>query len=117
MKSMDFDFELGGGMIVAIVNQKPYMFTNMRIDRSTIPEGYYAYDVRESDGGAGDFAQVQSYVMVNHWGTIIGKDEIPMDEKWGCYFCTEDDGEFTDDYVRNLKEFEEVRNDYRGYVC
>ena len=65
---------------------KRYLFTNMRIDRDTLPEGAYAYDIR--DNCDGEFCQVQNYVLVNHWGTIIGFDEIkePMgieSDDWG----------------------------------
>ena len=56
-----------------------YLFTNMRIDRDTLPKGAYAYDIR--DDCDGEFCQVQKYVLVNHWGTIIGFDEI-KEARW-----------------------------------
>lgn len=61
------------------------LFTNMRIDRSTIPEGLYCYDVRDSDFCDGSFAEIQPFVFVNHWGTIICKEELPMNSEWGTY--------------------------------
>lgn len=109
MIPLDFNKELKRGMEIVVVCHAPYLFTNMRIDRDTIPDGYYAYDVRESDGGAGDFSEIQPYVMVNHWGTLVGKREIPMDEKWGCYFCTEDDGDFQW-HTDKLEEYEKIYN-------
>lgn len=107
MTPINFYDDLARGMGIVVVNGAPYLFTNMRIDRETIPDGYYAYDVRGSEGGAGNFSEIKKWVLDNHWGTIIGKKEIPMDEKWGCYFCTKDDGVFhwcTD----SLEEYEKI---------
>lgn len=33
------------------VNGIPALLTNFRIDRNVVPEGLYAYDIRESDDG------------------------------------------------------------------
>lgn len=55
------------------------IFTENRIDRSTLPEGVYAYDIRESDDGE-RFATVESEVCVNFGGTILVLQEIPMPE-------------------------------------
>lgn len=74
----EFPFE------VVDVNKKLYMFTNMRVDRDSIPEGLYAYDV--GDDCDGEFWRIQKFVLVNHWGTIIGKDEVPLGED-GAYWC------------------------------
>ncbi len=52
------------------------LFTNMRIDRKTLPEGLCAYDLRDCDDCSGDPAELKSYVMVNHWGTVITKEPI-----------------------------------------
>ena len=45
------------------------LFTNLRIARSSIPEGLHAYDLRDCD-------ELKSHVMVNHWGTVIVKEPI-----------------------------------------
>lgn len=31
---------------VCSVQGKPYLFTNLRVDRKSIPDGFHAYDVR-----------------------------------------------------------------------
>ena len=92
---------------IVSVNNKPYMFTNMRIDRKSIPEGFVAYDVRDDDECGGTFAQIQWFVMVNHWGTIIGTDEIPLDPKTFDFIPGDDDWWFTGDYVESLEEFKD----------
>lgn len=50
------------------------IFTNNRLDRSTVPDNAYAYDLRDAfDGVPGE---VKTSVVVNHFGTIITKKPI-----------------------------------------
>lgn len=85
---------------------KRYMFTNLRVDRSTIPKGLYAYDV--GDNCDGSFCRVQKFVMVNHWGTIIGKEPIEWtypDSKYGdreVYYPEEDSDDYKGSFVDYL---------------
>lgn len=55
------------------------LFTNIRLDRSTIPQSLYCYDVRDSDYCDGAFAEIRPSIMVNYWGTIICKRPLPLD--------------------------------------
>lgn len=59
------------------VNGIPALFTNFRIDRNVVPEGLYAYDIRESDDGR-RFATIEPEVMVNHAGTILTREKLVM---------------------------------------
>lgn len=52
------------------------LFTNLRIDRKTLPEGLYAYDIRDSDYCDGTPSELCNFVLVNHWGTVIVKEKI-----------------------------------------
>ena len=52
------------------------LFTNMRIDRKSLPEGLYAYDLRDCDDCSGYPAELKNYVIVNHWGTVLVKEPI-----------------------------------------
>ena len=61
------------------INDTPALFTDMRIDRNAVPEGLYAYDIRESDDG-GRFATIEPEVMVNHAGTILTREKLVMGE-------------------------------------
>lgn len=61
------------------------IFTNMRIDRSTVPEGLYLYEIRDSDNLDGSFAEIKPAIYVNHWGSIISKEKFPLDDH-GSYF-------------------------------
>ena len=50
----------------------PAMFTNARVDRSTVPEGLFCYDIRGSDDDPGALCVMENHVLVNHAGTVIG---------------------------------------------
>lgn len=64
-------------------------FTNMRLDRESIPDSLHCYDIRDSDNLDGSCAEVKNYVMVNHWGTILSKAPFPLDDH-GSYYPEED---------------------------
>lgn len=59
------------------VNGITALFTDVRIERESLPEGVYAYDIRESDDGE-RLAAIELRVCVNHGGTILVLEEIPM---------------------------------------
>lgn len=79
------------------------LFTNLWVDRKTLPEGCFAYDIRESDSGYNTFCTVEHFFMVNHTGTIITREEIPM--RKGDYSKIKEfgieDRELSDDDWRN----------------
>ena len=76
---------------VVEVQGKPYLFSDLRVERDTIPEHFEAYDVRD-DSGDGQFWEVQRFVLVDRWCTIIGMDPIDLDER-GQYWCPPDKNE------------------------
>ena len=85
---------------------KPALFTSIRINRSTVPRGYHAYDVRHDDECQGEAVQLGLMIWVNHWGTIITRDEIRLQpdgyldiEPSALEYCTGDCG--------NMKDFME----------
>lgn len=51
------------------------LFISLRIARNSLPEGLHAYDLRDEDS-TGEICELKSYVMVNHWGTVIVKEPI-----------------------------------------
>lgn len=57
---------------------KPALFTPIRIERSTVPRGYHLYEVRHDDYGRGDAVQIGRNIAVNHWGSLIMRDEIKL---------------------------------------
>lgn len=57
---------------------KPVLFTNARVDKATMPEGWYKYDIRGTDYDPGSFGTLEREVGVNHAGTILSPEEIPL---------------------------------------
>ena len=86
---------------LAEIDHNVVLFTNMRLDRDTVPEGIFCYDVRDSDNLDGSMAQIKPFVLVNHWGTILSKTPFPLDES-GSYY-PEDWGYLGEDM--SLSEF------------
>ncbi len=65
----------------------PVLFTSGRIERKSVPEHLHCYDVRHDDECQGIASQIKPYVLVNHWGTILTRQEIPLQE--GSYYPEE----------------------------
>ena len=57
------------------------MFTDMRLDRQTLPEGKHAYDLRHDDETWGDLCQLRPFILVNHAGTFVTDAPIPNAEE------------------------------------
>jgi len=52
------------------------LFTNLRVDRESLPEGFYKYSIREGEDDI--FSSVKSDVLANHMGDFICKEELNM---------------------------------------
>ncbi len=74
------------------------LFTDIRLDRNTIPESLYCYDVRDSDYCDGTFAEITPSVIVNYWGTIICKEPLPLD-KYQSYYPKNDENYLPGNYT------------------
>lgn len=72
---------------------KPCLFTNSRLDRDSIPTGLFVYDVRHDDECQGIPCEIASYILVNHWGTILCAEEIPLTDGGCRYLDVSDDGD------------------------
>ena len=73
-------------------------FTDLRIDRDTIPKnlGLYAYDIRDECDG--EPCEVRSFILVNHMGTLFATEPIPEAEEGEGYvvdysFSTKDESD------------------------
>lgn len=51
------------------------IFNDIRLDKNTLPEGYYAYDIRGTDYGE-TFGALEKSVGVNFEGTFVTKQKI-----------------------------------------
>lgn len=62
---------------------KPYgteingFYSCISVDRETLPDGWYAYDIRHDDNGLGIFVELcHNYVIVNNDGTFFTQTKI-----------------------------------------
>lgn len=54
-------------------------YTVLRVDRDTVPEGWYAYDIRHGDSGG--LYSVEDFVLVNHAGTFLTQRPMKMNSR------------------------------------
>lgn len=53
-------------------------YCDPKLDRDTLPAGWYAYDIRHDDDGCGIFVEMcHDYVVVNNAGTFFTQTAIP----------------------------------------
>lgn len=111
------NFNKTGKMDVVCVDGRPYLFTNLRVDRSTLPDGMAAYDIMDADCN-GTFYKVAKFVLVNHWGTIIGPGRIEAAEGEDGYYCCGCDGNsfrYGISFEEFMASYDELRKESRGY--
>ena len=84
------------------------LFTNGRIDRSAVPEGWNCYDFRGSDDDPGELRYIEESVVVNHAGSILmpEKLEFPASGR----LDVRDEFGFLDEGDMTLREFCEVHD-------
>ena len=70
---------------------KTGFFTNERIQRDSVPEGIYQYEVRHDDCCQGIPCEVAKGVLVNFWGTLLMTEELLEVDKYGYWYISEDD--------------------------
>jgi hypothetical protein len=86
---------------------KPALFTNSRIDRATVPDGWYAYDLRGSDYDPGEPVTVELSVTVNHAGTILIHEPVTIPKEG--FRRLRGQLDFADAYHLTLRDFCEER--------
>ena len=64
---------------------RPALFTECRIDRATVPEGVYRYELRHGDEDWGEPRELARGLMVNFYGTVLTREpfQLPIDG-WIC---------------------------------
>ena len=84
------------------------LFTNARIDRTTVPEGWYCYDFRGTGNDPGELRFIEESVVVNHSGSILmpEKLELPASGQLDAW----DEFGFLDEGDMTLREFCEVHD-------
>lgn len=54
-------------------------FSDIRIDKSTVPNNRYQYEVADDDESQGNPARVKRGIMVNFFGTLISDVPLPLE--------------------------------------
>ena len=85
---------------------KPALFTDFRIDRATVPEGVYRYELRHDDEDWGEPVSLSRSIVVNYYGTILTREpfQLPID---GWIPMENDSLSFQDGGYRTLAEFQQ----------
>ena len=65
---------------VVTVLGKTMLFFDRRISRETVPEGLHMYEVRHADDDWGDPCEIAEGILVNFFGTLLSKEELPLRE-------------------------------------
>ena len=82
------------------------LFTKARIDRSTVPDGWYCYDFRGSDDDPGELCYIEKSVMVNHAGSVLMPEKLDIPESG--WLDARDEFGFLDESNMTLREFCEI---------
>lgn len=100
---------------------KYVLFSDLRIDRGSVPEGCWVYDIRHGDEGDWtDPVEILPHVLCNYMGSIISTERFPIDFKEFYINMDRDGGDF--DYIENLDDedlFDDIDNipcDLQGYI-
>jgi hypothetical protein len=89
---------------VILLGKKPALFSEFRIDRATVPKGYFAYDVRHDDATWTYPVEIAKFVLVNHMGTLITRDRLYMPKEHG--LCVDKDAiNYAAGDCRSMKDF------------
>lgn len=65
----------------AQINGISALFTDDRVDRASIPDGLFAYDMRSDNENGNPFSTVEPRVIADFSGTVITKQEMPMNNE------------------------------------
>ena len=99
------------------------LFTRSRVDKSTLPEGFFKYSLRE--GRDDPFASVKSDVLALHMGDFICKEELDLNgqdecDLYGDYSFTKEEVDLDEFFGEDIKykiaqELEDFYFDFDTY--
>ena len=77
--AVTFDSLLGRNVDVYIIDGIEAGYIDVRLDRRSVPDGIYVYEVRDTSSDGGWYiGNVEDFVLVNHAGTIFSCKPLPM---------------------------------------
>ena len=89
------------------VLEKPALFSGLRLNRNTVPDGMYLYEVRHDDYGKGDPVQIGKGVLVNFWGSILTCEPLDLEEDGRLDIDPEQDWDYLEGKNCSIREFME----------
>ena len=78
--------------LVTVFGQEA-IFSCDRIERDSVPNGLYQYEVRHDDCCQGIPCEVAKGILVNFWGTLLTREAIAEVEEYGYRYIMEDEWE------------------------
>ena len=78
------------------------LFTNARIDRSTVPKGWYCYDFRGTDDDPGELRYIGEHVVVNHAHYFAIREGVVIPKKDADTLPTEKQKAYIQRLTKNL---------------
>ena len=86
---------------------QPAIFTDLRIEHKSVPDGYHLYEIRHTDDDWGEPCQLARNIMVNYYGTIITNTPIQLPPDGMLDFDSEQ-FLYTDEEWNTLEKFMET---------
>jgi len=71
--------ELESSYEVFHLDGKKVLFSNLRVNREKLPKELFTYDIQHSDSEF-EACAVRNVIAVNHYGSLITKEPIELDE-------------------------------------
>lgn len=102
---MSYDAQKVTYQEVTIFDQ-PALFTEYRVDRATVPEGVYRYELRHGDEDWGEPVELARSIFANYYGTVLTREpfQLPID---GWIPMENDSLSFLDGECCTLAEFQQ----------
>ena len=85
----------------------PALFTDHRIDRTTVPEGMCRYELRHADEDWSEPITLSRSIVVNYYGTVLTREPLQLPVE-GWIPLEADSLQFKDGGCRTLAEFYET---------
>jgi len=79
LKSMTINAEIETFDLIEAAG-KAVLFTPFRIERNTVPDDLYCYDLRASDHEDGESATIENTAVFKHMGTILCREPFDLED-------------------------------------
>lgn len=92
-----------------LVCGQPALFFDSRIERNTVPDGLYLYEVRYDDDNIGEPVEIARNILVNYYGCIITNKPIELNERGFLVIDPDNDWNYScAGDCRSIREFVET---------